>query len=517
MTTAILNMVQPAVSSDGMSSLGGGSAIGKAAAGRKFAQAMQHSNAGMQEQGKNSVAMTSPSSPAITGEAGASVTDAIAPALEDGGALLAQIQALSPELMTFLQEQDTSITDPKSFIDAIQSLLGDEDFSLDDLDFSDDWSDELASLFAKIPGLELPVEPQPVDAALNGSALSAQPVGGEEVLQAAALSQNPIENMKQSQLAEVLQVPENLTIQPEDVAAPVLPDAGEEGDMTDGEGDVMRMALQPGAQVDDAPEQVNVAAPKLDAQKTQAEKLFTPVGGQPEMLTEGEGEGKEVKSDKPLNISGLMQNEHPSQRMVNPGQVAAAQLVQDQKAPLDMDGTQNNASNTATTGITLTDGGGDAAKIQSTESPRGPHFQPGQQVTEQVRVHIQQAAHKGIDTIEVRLNPPELGRVQVHMEMHKDGAARVTFVAETGTALDMLQRDSRDLARALQEMGINASAGDLQFDLREQGGQQARQEDDNNPHGTGQDGGAITGIDSEEISHLAGRTLSSDRIIDISV
>lgn len=100
---------------------------------------------------------------------------------------------------------------------------------------------------------------------------------------------------------------------------------------------------------------------------------------------------------------------------------------------------------------------------------------------EQVQVAITTAAKDGLDTITLQLEPADLGRVEVRMEMGLDGRTQLHFTVDKAETMDALARDARSLERSLQEAGIKADAGSMQFNLRQQpqfadmgGGQQSR-------------------------------------------
>lgn len=88
---------------------------------------------------------------------------------------------------------------------------------------------------------------------------------------------------------------------------------------------------------------------------------------------------------------------------------------------------------------------------------------------DQVALHIAKAASDGIDRIEIELTPPHLGRIEVHLEVGHDGHVQAAVAADRRDTLDLLQRDSRGLERALQNAGLRADAGGLSFNLRDQG------------------------------------------------
>ena len=87
-------------------------------------------------------------------------------------------------------------------------------------------------------------------------------------------------------------------------------------------------------------------------------------------------------------------------------------------------------------------------------------------VVAQIAPHIAQAAADGNDRINIRLSPADLGRVEVKLEFGPDGRVQAVFAADRPQTVDLLQRDARDLERALQDAGLRADSGSLSFNLR---------------------------------------------------
>jgi flagellar hook-length control protein FliK len=72
----------------------------------------------------------------------------------------------------------------------------------------------------------------------------------------------------------------------------------------------------------------------------------------------------------------------------------------------------------------------------------------------------------GAPRLTVALEPEELGRVEIRVERGAEGEnATVRIVAERPETLALLQRDARQLDRALQAAGIPLSEGGMQFSL----------------------------------------------------
>ena len=112
-------------------------------------------------------------------------------------------------------------------------------------------------------------------------------------------------------------------------------------------------------------------------------------------------------------------------------------------------------------------------------------MQPGAQAgnaADQVNVSIKHGINSGIDRMVIQLDPADLGRVEIKMDV-QDGRAHVLVTAEKTDTLDLLQRDARSLERALAEAGLDADTSGMEFQL---GGQENEgEEGDGEGTGTG--------------------------------
>ena len=93
--------------------------------------------------------------------------------------------------------------------------------------------------------------------------------------------------------------------------------------------------------------------------------------------------------------------------------------------------------------------------------------------SEQVAVEIHKGIAAGKDSITIKLNPAELGKIDVKMELSDDGTLRAVIAVDRPETLDLLQKDIRGLERALQNAGLQADSGSLNFSLRGDGDNQA--------------------------------------------
>jgi flagellar hook-length control protein FliK len=88
---------------------------------------------------------------------------------------------------------------------------------------------------------------------------------------------------------------------------------------------------------------------------------------------------------------------------------------------------------------------------------------------EGLAVAIASKADSGKKSFDIRLDPPELGRIHVQLDVDHNGQIATHVIADRSDTLDLLRRDSSGLERALQDAGLKTSSNGLQFSLRDQG------------------------------------------------
>jgi flagellar hook-length control protein FliK len=86
-------------------------------------------------------------------------------------------------------------------------------------------------------------------------------------------------------------------------------------------------------------------------------------------------------------------------------------------------------------------------------------------------------AGSGATAFDIRLDPPELGKVAVRLKIDRDGSVTSHFTVDSAQALSMLRGDLRSLQTALQQAGLKNDPGTASFQLRDgsagQGGWQS--------------------------------------------
>ncbi len=87
---------------------------------------------------------------------------------------------------------------------------------------------------------------------------------------------------------------------------------------------------------------------------------------------------------------------------------------------------------------------------------------------------------------ELRLDPPELGKVEVRLEVSRDHRVTAVVAADSPQALTELARHARDLEQALQSAGLELTDNGLSFDLK----QSHDGEGENSQRGGGESAGA---------------------------
>ncbi len=85
-----------------------------------------------------------------------------------------------------------------------------------------------------------------------------------------------------------------------------------------------------------------------------------------------------------------------------------------------------------------------------------------------VAIEIAGKALEGKNRFEIRLDPPELGRIEVRLDVDREGNAVTRLIADRSDTLDLLRRDANSLQQALQDAGLKTSDNGLQFSLRDQ-------------------------------------------------
>jgi len=115
------------------------------------------------------------------------------------------------------------------------------------------------------------------------------------------------------------------------------------------------------------------------------------------------------------------------------------------------------------------------------------HVAPAAQTASQpdiaaLAVTIAAKSADGTKHFDIRLDPPEFGRIDVRMSVDDAGKAQAHLTADKPQTLALLQRDCGTLQRALKDSGVDVGNSGLQFSLRGQE-RQGGGEDPSTPRG----------------------------------
>ncbi|MEE3007782.1 MAG: flagellar hook-length control protein FliK, partial [Pseudomonadota bacterium] len=130
---------------------------------------------------------------------------------------------------------------------------------------------------------------------------------------------------------------------------------------------------------------------------------------------------------------------------------------------LGSEGASVSKSDGPTGQFSLSQNGNTTSTNSTAPTVQKPIAQPA---TNQVFVQLTKAVQNGQNKITVQLRPEELGRVEVKLDIAGDGRVKAMVMADKPETLDLLQKDSRVLERALQEAGLKTDNNSLSFNLQ---------------------------------------------------
>jgi flagellar hook-length control protein FliK len=97
-------------------------------------------------------------------------------------------------------------------------------------------------------------------------------------------------------------------------------------------------------------------------------------------------------------------------------------------------------------------------------------------------MEIAASARSGKTRFEIRLDPAELGRIDVRIDVDRHGQVTSHLTVERPETLSMLRQDASQLQRALDNAGLSTGNGGLQFSLRDQSSQGQNDGNQGNPN-----------------------------------
>jgi chemotaxis protein MotD len=134
-------------------------------------------------------------------------------------------------------------------------------------------------------------------------------------------------------------------------------------------------------------------------------------------------------------------------------------------APTTQTGAASNGLAAATANQT-----GSAPSVAAASNAPAPQNLLGPVPLSGIPVLIAGKALAGSNQFDIRLDPPELGRIEVRLKIDRDGQVSSHLIADRADTLALLRSDQTGLERALQDAGLKTAGDGLQFSLRDQGG-----------------------------------------------
>jgi flagellar hook-length control protein FliK len=134
-------------------------------------------------------------------------------------------------------------------------------------------------------------------------------------------------------------------------------------------------------------------------------------------------------------------------------------------------------------------------------------------------VEIAASVQSGKTRFEVRLDPADLGRIDVRIDVDRNGQVTSHLTVEKPETLSMLRQDAPQLQQALNDAGLKSSGSGLQFSLRDQSSSGQNNGSNNQP---GDQPQRLIVSDEETVPSLVvgrsyGRALGSGGGVDIRV
>jgi chemotaxis protein MotD len=132
-------------------------------------------------------------------------------------------------------------------------------------------------------------------------------------------------------------------------------------------------------------------------------------------------------------------------------------------------------------------------------------------------MEIAASANSGKTRFEIRLDPAELGRIDVRIDIDRHGQVTSHLTVERPETLSMLRQDANQLQRALDNAGLSTGNAGLQFSLRDQSSQGQNDGNQSNPNAHRVVVGEEDSIPAVVAGRSYGRMLGSSSGVDIRV
>ena len=132
-------------------------------------------------------------------------------------------------------------------------------------------------------------------------------------------------------------------------------------------------------------------------------------------------------------------------------------------------------------------------------------------------LEIAASVKSGKSRFEIRLDPADLGRIDVRIDIDRNGQVTSHLTVEKPETLSMLRQDAPQLQRALDDAGLKTGNGGLQFSLRDQSSSGQNSGNDTNPNAQRLIISDEDAIPAAVAGRTYGRSLGSSSGVDIRV
>ena len=132
-------------------------------------------------------------------------------------------------------------------------------------------------------------------------------------------------------------------------------------------------------------------------------------------------------------------------------------------------------------------------------------------------LEIAASAKSGKSRFEIRLDPADLGRIDVRIDIDRNGQVTSHLTVEKPETLSMLRQDAPQLQRALDDAGLKTGNGGLQFSLRDQSSSGQNSGNDSGPNAQRLVISSEDTIPAAVAGRTYGRSLGSSSGVDIRV
>jgi flagellar hook-length control protein FliK len=180
-------------------------------------------------------------------------------------------------------------------------------------------------------------------------------------------------------------------------------------------------------------------------------------------------------------------------------------------ATADVPDVNSQAAGTFTPQFNSTSAVGSANNLTVTSAANGAVPLSG------VAIEIAANVKSGKSSFEIRLDPADLGRIDVRVQIDQNGQVTSHLTVEKPETLSMLRQDAPQLQQALNDAGLKTDSGGLQFSLRDQSSSGQNSGNDSNPNAQRLIISDEDAVPAAVAGRSYGRSLGSSGGVDIRV